>query len=93
MIWGIFPELFPQKNISWESHLSGMIAGIVLAVFYKDEGIQRKKYSWETEEMPDSDDDITTDPDNEPETPYWNTPEPDKDELTFVYHFKKSEQK
>ncbi len=47
MIWGIFPELFPHKNISWESHLSGMVAGIVLAVFFKDQGIQRKKYSWE----------------------------------------------
>jgi len=89
MIWGIFPEMFPHKNISWESHLSGMIAGIVLAVFYKDEGIQRKKYSWETEETLDADEAEIADAEKEPETPYWNTPEPDKDEPTVVYHFKK----
>ncbi|NOU46838.1 MAG: rhomboid family intramembrane serine protease [Bacteroidales bacterium] len=90
MIWGIFPELFPQKNISWESHLSGMIAGIVLAVFYKNEGTQRKRYSWELEETPDTEeDDEIQNPDKASDPPYWNTPEPDKDELTVVYHFKK----
>lgn len=88
MIWGIFPELFPHKNISWESHLSGMVAGIVLAVFFKDQGIQRKKYSWEMEEMAENETDEMTDGSNESETPYWNTPDPDKDDLTVVYHFK-----
>ncbi|MCK4663766.1 MAG: rhomboid family intramembrane serine protease [Bacteroidales bacterium] len=33
LIWGIFPL---KKNISWESHLLGMIAGIVLAFYYKN---------------------------------------------------------
>lgn len=88
MIWGIFPELFPHKNISWESHLSGMVAGIVLAVFFKDQGIQRKKYSWEMEEMAENETDEMTDGSKETETPYWNTPDPDKDDLTVVYHFK-----
>ncbi len=88
MIWGIFPELFPHKNISWESHLSGMVAGIVLAVFFKDQGIQRKKYSWEMEEMAENEIDEMTDGSKETETPYWNTPDPDKDDLTVVYHFK-----
>ena len=23
MIWGVFPDFFPEKNISWESHLMG----------------------------------------------------------------------
>ncbi|NCO56464.1 MAG: rhomboid family intramembrane serine protease [Bacteroidetes bacterium CG_4_10_14_3_um_filter_31_20] len=34
MFWGIFP--FDPK-ISWESHLLGLIAGIILAIYYKNE--------------------------------------------------------
>lgn len=67
MIWGIFPELFPEKNISWESHLMGLIAGLVLAVFYRKEGGPvRKKYSWDFE---DDDGIDEKDPDA-----YWNKP-------------------
>jgi len=50
LIWGIFPEFFPERNISWEAHLFGMIAGIVLAFYYRKEGPQRKIYEWELEE-------------------------------------------
>ncbi len=47
MVWGIFPL---REGVSWESHLMGGIAGFVLAIYYKHEGPQRKKYSWELEE-------------------------------------------
>jgi len=50
LIWGIFPEFFPEKNISWEAHLFGLIAGILLAFYYRKEGPQRKVYEWELEE-------------------------------------------
>ena len=50
LIWGIFPEFFPEENISWESHLFGMVAGVALALYYRREGPQRRKYSWELEE-------------------------------------------
>jgi hypothetical protein len=50
LIWGIFPEFFPEKNISWEAHLYGMVAGIVLAFYYRKEGPQRRVYEWELEE-------------------------------------------
>lgn len=54
LIWGLFPELFPEKNISWESHLMGLIAGIVLAFYFRREGPQKKEYQWdEEEEVPD----------------------------------------
>lgn len=46
LIWGIFPM---EQKISWESHLMGMIAGIVLAIYYKKEGPQRKRFDWEDE--------------------------------------------
>lgn len=47
MIWGVLPL---QPHISWESHLMGAIAGIVLAFYYRDRGPRRKMYSWELEE-------------------------------------------
>jgi membrane associated rhomboid family serine protease len=47
LIWGIFPI---RAHISWEGHLMGGIAGLILAVFYKNQGPQRPKYSWELEE-------------------------------------------
>jgi membrane associated rhomboid family serine protease len=50
LVWGVFPEFFPGKNISWESHLLGLVAGLVLAVYYRKEGPQRRKYQWEIEE-------------------------------------------
>lgn len=47
MIWGIFPQ---KQPISWEGHLMGFIAGIVLAVYYKKQGPQPKIYQWELDE-------------------------------------------
>jgi membrane associated rhomboid family serine protease len=49
LFWGIFPDFFPHRNISWESHLMGGIAGIVMAVYFRKIGIQRKLYSWDLE--------------------------------------------
>jgi membrane associated rhomboid family serine protease len=53
MIWGVFPEFFPKKNISWEGHLGGLLSGLLLAFYFRDAGPQRKRYSWELEEEPD----------------------------------------
>ena len=50
MVWGVFPEFFPEKNISWEGHLGGIVAGVILAVYFKNAGPQRKRYLWELEE-------------------------------------------
>ena len=44
MVWGVLP-LMP--GISWESHLFGAFAGIVLAMVFKNEGPKKKKYSWD----------------------------------------------
>ena len=51
MVWGIFPDFFPEKNISFESHFWGMISGIILAIYYKNQGgPKKKKYQWEIDE-------------------------------------------
>jgi len=47
LIWGVLPI---DSKISWEGHLYGGIAGVILAFYYKDRGPQRKKYEWEIEE-------------------------------------------
>jgi membrane associated rhomboid family serine protease len=48
MVWGLFPGLY--KNVSWESHMLGFFSGVVLAVWYKNEGPQRPVYEWMQEE-------------------------------------------
>ena len=47
LVWGVLP-LMP--GVSWESHLFGAIAGFILAYVFRNDGPQRKKYIWETEE-------------------------------------------
>ena len=65
LIWGVFPDFFPkEKHISWEGHLGGAIAGLVLAVYYRKSGPKRKQYSWELEEEAQDDED---------EQAYWKT--------------------
>jgi membrane associated rhomboid family serine protease len=50
MVWGVFPV---QERVSWESHLMGLLSGILLAIYFRAHGPQRKKYSWELEGEPD----------------------------------------
>lgn len=81
MIWGIFPEFFPEENISWESHLFGILAGTILALFYRKEGPQRKKYEWELEEEDEDENDKDDD------GAYWKTNIPDEEvrKIKWVY--------
>jgi membrane associated rhomboid family serine protease len=50
LVWGISPDFFPGKNISWQSHLLGGLAGILIAFAYRDEGPQRKIYQWDDDD-------------------------------------------
>jgi len=54
MVWGIFPI---KKGISWESHMLGAIAGLILSFYYRNQGPQRIEYDWEEEEDDNSKDD------------------------------------
>jgi membrane associated rhomboid family serine protease len=50
LVWGVIPDLFPEKNISWQSHLLGGLAGILIAFGYREDGPQRKIYDWGDED-------------------------------------------
>ena len=48
MVWGLFPGVY--KNVSWESHMLGFFSGVVLAVWYRNQGPQKPVYEWMEEE-------------------------------------------
>ena len=47
MFWGILPT---HENVSWEGHLSGLITGIIVALYFKNLGPKRDMYQWEIDE-------------------------------------------
>jgi len=44
MIWGIFPI---EDRVSWESHFSGLITGVALALFFRKRGPKGNRLFWE----------------------------------------------
>lgn len=66
MVWGIFPGL--RIDISWESHMLGAAAGVVLAVWYRHEGPQRPVpfYEREEEDEAGADDESADGPGSDP---------------------------
>ena len=63
-IWAFFPTLYMGTSISWEGHLSGLLAGIILAVFLRDEGPEPPVYPFLEEE----------DNDTKEKDDFWNIP-------------------
>lgn len=53
MLWYVTPV---DPQISWEGHLSGLIAGLVLALVYKKQIAAAPKYEWEKEDYDEEDD-------------------------------------
>jgi membrane associated rhomboid family serine protease len=44
LVWGVFPV---DETISYEGHLLGLFAGIIVALVFRKHGTQRPKYSWD----------------------------------------------
>lgn len=53
LVWYVFPIV---KGMSWEGHLSGLISGLVLALFINVESAPNKKYPWESSNYKTEDD-------------------------------------
>jgi membrane associated rhomboid family serine protease len=88
IVWGVFPI---KEEISWEGHLFGTIAGILVAFNYRKEGPQRRVYQWEEEEEEDT-------PDHLPEEdPSGNeadqNPQNNEIRINFIYKEKDKETK
>jgi hypothetical protein len=43
-IWAFFPTLYQGTSISWEGHLSGLLAGIILAFYFRNAGPEPPVY-------------------------------------------------
>jgi membrane associated rhomboid family serine protease len=84
LIWGIFPI---KEGISWEGHLGGFLAGILLAILFRKNGPKERKFVYEVEEELGI----------EPEEEYWldeseRTVKPEiKTPPKIVYIFKKKD--
>ncbi|HOF16674.1 MAG TPA: rhomboid family intramembrane serine protease [Bacteroidales bacterium] len=70
IVWGFFPDFFPGKNISWEIHTTGAVAGAIAAFFFKNEG--PKKHD------PFADEEDEEEEENEDEDAYWKLPNQNK---------------
>lgn len=74
LVWGTLPI---DKDISWESHILGSIAGIIAALVFRKQGPQRKIYEWEEEDEAETD--VSTEDFNiHPETE-------NKINITYIY--------
>ena len=55
-VWAFFPTLFIGTSTSWEGHLSGLLTGILIALYFRHEGPQfQETFSEEEEEEFDID--------------------------------------
>lgn len=48
MVWGILPM---KSHISWEGHLSGAFAGLILAYWFRKNGPPKQVYQYEIDEL------------------------------------------
>lgn len=50
-VWSMLPVTeFIDVSISWEAHLSGAVAGLIVAFLYKDQGPQKPVVVWDDDE-------------------------------------------
>ena len=76
LIWGLYPKYAIENHISWEGHLAGFIMGIALSIVYRKEGPQREADEDDEDDLDDED-------------PYWDVPEPPKEDLTQPRYFRR----
>jgi membrane associated rhomboid family serine protease len=87
IMWGIFPL---KTEISWEGHLFGALAGILVAFNYRKEGPQPRVYVWDEEE---EDDDLVLNSEQEiiNEHPSDDSNPPTNINIRFIYKEKKED--
>lgn len=92
MIWYVFPEV--DKQISWEGHLSGLIAGFVFAVrFETPDYVKAIQYPWEKPDFNPQEDMFMKHFDENGN--FVNTPEPEEEiiespAISYSYVYKEA---
>lgn len=55
LLWYLFPI---DPEISWEGHLSGFLVGLVLALVFRKNPVENKKFEWEKDSYKEEDDEF-----------------------------------
>jgi membrane associated rhomboid family serine protease len=82
MVWGIFPY---KPDMSWESHLMGMMVGLMLALQYRNEGPVIHKHVWEEDEEEETTDE--TKDESQAEGQEKTLPGPSDAGRSFLVHY------
>ena len=60
-VWSIFPITeYIDVNLSWEAHLSGAAAGLIVAFVFRSRGPQKPEVLWEEDGEDDNDETVIT---------------------------------
>lgn len=81
LVWGLFPI---DIKVSFEAHMWGFIAGIILAIYFRKEGPQKVEHVWEEDDLDE-------------ENAYWkydqiNEKKPEEVSIKINYVFKSKEE-
>ncbi len=79
IMWGIFPF---KDEISWEGHLFGALAGLLVAFVYRKDGPQKREHVWEDDDSED---------DENPVEIIEEQPTAEQSTIIINYTFKKKE--
>ncbi len=59
MVWGLLPFDF---EVSFEAHITGLVAGVILAFMYRDQGPEPERSSLDDEEDEEEEEEIPPPP-------------------------------